>query len=190
MRTTSSREVYRNPWIRVREDVIERDDGSAGLYGVVEQPDFALVIPAERDGFWLVEQFRYPLGRRSWEFPQGTWARRGGTAARPRTWPGPSWPRRPASAPARSATSGHLDLAPGLSTQEFDVWLATGLTAGPTAPGGHRGGHAHGVRRRGGAAGDDRATAGSPTAPRWPPSACSCSTAADDRARSPPGSIG
>ena len=28
---------------------------------------------------------------------------------------------------------GHLDLAPGLSTQEFDVWLATGLTAGPTA---------------------------------------------------------
>jgi 8-oxo-dGTP pyrophosphatase MutT (NUDIX family) len=28
---------------------------------------------------------------------------------------------------------GHLDLAPGLSTQEFDVWLATGLTSGPTA---------------------------------------------------------
>ena len=28
---------------------------------------------------------------------------------------------------------GHLDLAPGLSTQEFDVWLATDLTPGPTA---------------------------------------------------------
>ena len=58
MRTTSSREVYRNPWIRVREDVLERDDGSAGLYGVVERDDFGLVIPAERDGFWLVEQYR------------------------------------------------------------------------------------------------------------------------------------
>jgi len=28
---------------------------------------------------------------------------------------------------------GHLDLAAGLSTQEFDVWLATGLTPGPPA---------------------------------------------------------
>jgi 8-oxo-dGTP pyrophosphatase MutT (NUDIX family) len=28
---------------------------------------------------------------------------------------------------------GHLDLAPGLMTPGFDVWLATDLTAGPTA---------------------------------------------------------
>ncbi|MCU1607956.1 MAG: hydrolase, partial [Modestobacter sp.] len=34
MRTTGSREVYRNPWIRVREDAVERDDGSTGVYGV------------------------------------------------------------------------------------------------------------------------------------------------------------
>jgi hypothetical protein len=74
MRTTSSREAYRNPWIRVREDTVELADGSTGLYGVVERPDFALVIPVERGGFWLVEQYRYPLGRRSWEFPQGTWS--------------------------------------------------------------------------------------------------------------------
>jgi len=31
VRTTSSRLAYENPWIRVREDVIERDDGSVGL---------------------------------------------------------------------------------------------------------------------------------------------------------------
>jgi 8-oxo-dGTP pyrophosphatase MutT (NUDIX family) len=74
VRTTSSREVYRNPWTRVREDVVELPDGSTGIYGVVERPDFALVLPAERDGFWLVEQYRHPLGRRSWEFPQGTWS--------------------------------------------------------------------------------------------------------------------
>ena len=30
-RTLSARPVYENPWIRVREDVIERDDGSVGL---------------------------------------------------------------------------------------------------------------------------------------------------------------
>jgi 8-oxo-dGTP pyrophosphatase MutT (NUDIX family) len=131
MRTTSSREVYRNAWIRVREDVVERSDGSTGVYGVVEKPDFAVVLPWAGDGFWLVEQFRHPVGRRSWEFPQGTWSSgAGGTA------------EELARAELAEETGfragelrhlGHLDLAPGLSTQEFDVWLATGLTPGPTA---------------------------------------------------------
>jgi 8-oxo-dGTP pyrophosphatase MutT (NUDIX family) len=131
VRTTSSREAYRNPWIRVREDVLELDDGSPGLYGVVERDDFSLVVPAERDGFWLVEQFRYPIGRRSWEFPQGTWGQGdGGSAA------------DLARAELAEETGlradelrllGHLDADSGLSTQGFDVWLATGLTAGPTA---------------------------------------------------------
>jgi 8-oxo-dGTP pyrophosphatase MutT (NUDIX family) len=131
MRTTSSREAYRNPWIRVREDVIEREDGSTGLYGVVERPDFALVIPAERDGFWLVEQFRYPLGRRSWEFPQGTWGqgKDGSAEALARA----ELAEETGIRAADLRRLGHLDLAPGLMTQEFDVWLATGLTAGPTA---------------------------------------------------------
>jgi 8-oxo-dGTP pyrophosphatase MutT (NUDIX family) len=131
MRTTSSREAYRNPWIRVREDVIERDDGSTGLYGVVERPDFALVLPAERDGFWLVEQFRYPLGRRCWEFPQGTWGHGADGSAEEL-----ARAELAEETGLRAATLrhlGHLDLAPGLSTQQFDIWLATDLTAGPTA---------------------------------------------------------
>ena len=131
MRTTGSREVYRNRWIRVREDAVERDDGSTGVYGVVEKPHFGLVLPAERDGFWLVEQFRHPLGRRAWEFPQGTWtAGEDGTAeelARAEL------AEETGLRAAQLRHLGHLDLAPGLSTQEFDVWLATGLTRGPTA---------------------------------------------------------
>ncbi|WP_448620591.1 NUDIX domain-containing protein [Geodermatophilus sp. URMC 65] len=131
MRRTGSREVYRNPWIRVREDAVERADGSAGVYSVVEKPNFALVLPYERDGFWLVEQFRYPVGRRAWEFPQGTWTAGSDGSA-----------EELARAELAEETGlragslrhlGHLDLAPGLSTQEFDVWLATDLTQGPTA---------------------------------------------------------
>ena len=57
----ASRVVYENPWMRVREDAIGRPDGSAGIYGVVEKPDFALVIPVDADGVWLVEQYRYPV---------------------------------------------------------------------------------------------------------------------------------
>ena len=29
------------------------------------------VVPAERGGFHLVQEYRYLLGRRSWAFPQG-----------------------------------------------------------------------------------------------------------------------
>ena len=133
MRTTSSREVYRNPWIRVREDAVVRDDGSAGVYGVVEKPHFGLVIPAERDGFWLVEQFRHPLGRRAWEFPQGTWSVDGETAGDDGTAEELGRAELAEETGLRAAEFrllGHLDLAPGLSTQEFDVWLATDLTHG------------------------------------------------------------
>ena len=131
MRMTSSREVYRNAWIRVREDAVERDDGSTGVYGVVEKPHFALVLPAERDGFWLVEQFRYPLGRRAWEFPQGTWS--AGADGDPEQLARAELAEETGLRAGRLRHLGHLDLAPGLMTQEFDVWLATGLTAGPTA---------------------------------------------------------
>ncbi|TFV86294.1 NUDIX hydrolase [Blastococcus sp. CT_GayMR16] len=131
MRTTSSRLTYQNPWMRVREDVIERDDGSAGLYGVVERPDFALVIPAERSGFWLVEQFRYPLGRRCWEFPQGTWGE--GKDGSAEELARVELAEETGIRAGELRRLGHLDLAPGIMTQGFDVWLATDLTAGPTA---------------------------------------------------------
>jgi 8-oxo-dGTP pyrophosphatase MutT (NUDIX family) len=130
MRTTSSREVYRNPWIRVREDTVVLADGSTGLYGVVEKADFALVMPQQDGGFWLVEQYRYPLGRRSWEFPQGTWgAGKGGSIedlARAEL------AEETGLRADRLAHLGLLDLASGLMTQRFDVWLATDLTPGPT----------------------------------------------------------
>src|ERR671935_2000273 len=79
MRVRDSRMVYRNAWMSVREDAIERDDGSVGVYGVVDKPDFALVIPYDAGGFWLVEQYRYPVRRRAWEFPQGSWNSGSGT---------------------------------------------------------------------------------------------------------------
>jgi predicted NUDIX family NTP pyrophosphohydrolase len=131
VRTTGSREVYRNPWIRVREDAVERADGSAGVYSVVEKPHFALVLPAEHDGFWLVEQFRYPVGRRAWEFPQGTWT--AGSEGSAEELARAELAEETGLRAGSLRHLGHLDLAPGLSTQEFDVWLATDLTQGPTA---------------------------------------------------------
>jgi 8-oxo-dGTP pyrophosphatase MutT (NUDIX family) len=71
----ASRVVYENPWLTVREDKIEHQDGTPGIYSVIDKPDFAMVIPQENDGFHLVEQYRYPTAQRSWEFPAGSFPR-------------------------------------------------------------------------------------------------------------------
>jgi 8-oxo-dGTP pyrophosphatase MutT (NUDIX family) len=73
IRMLSSAVVYEDHWMRLRRDDIERRDGSRGTYAYVEKRDFALVIPAENDGFHLVEEYRYPIRRRTWSFPQGGW---------------------------------------------------------------------------------------------------------------------
>src|SRR6476646_3134281 len=73
IRMLASGVVYEDNWIRLRRDQIERRDGSRGTYAFVQKRDFALVIPAEDDGFHLVEEYRYPIGRRTWSFPQGGW---------------------------------------------------------------------------------------------------------------------
>jgi 8-oxo-dGTP pyrophosphatase MutT (NUDIX family) len=70
--TKSSRAVYDNAWIRVREDEVIRPDGGAGIYGVVEiRPSVGIVAINERDEVALVGQWRYPLRRYSWEIPRG-----------------------------------------------------------------------------------------------------------------------
>lgn len=73
MQTIGSRIVYRNRWMTVREDDIRRPDGSNGIFGVVEKPDAAMVIPVENGRVHMVQQFKYAVGARFWEFPQGTW---------------------------------------------------------------------------------------------------------------------
>ncbi len=129
IQTVGSREVYRNNWLTLREDDIRRPDGSSGIYAVVDKPAYALVIPRDTDRFHLVEQFRYPLGLRRWEFPQGTAPGRADfdpaeLAAREL--------REETGLRAESMTElGLLDVAPGMSSQRGRVFLATGITEGP-----------------------------------------------------------
>lgn len=124
----ASRIVYANRWMTVREDDIRRQDGSNGIFGVVEKSDFALIIPRADDYFVLVEQYRYPVDGRFWEFPQGSWEEQ---------------PDMPPEALARAELEeetgyvagkmehiGHLFEAYGYSNQGFNVYLASQLTEG------------------------------------------------------------
>jgi 8-oxo-dGTP pyrophosphatase MutT (NUDIX family) len=123
--------VYRNNWMIVREDEIRRPDGTGGVYGVIDKPTYALVIAQDGERFRLVEQFRYPLGLRRWEFPQGT------APGRPdQDEPEPS---ELAARELREETGlraasmvriGQLDVAPGMSSQRGWVFHATGITEG------------------------------------------------------------
>jgi ADP-ribose pyrophosphatase len=56
--------------MRVREDEISRD-GTPGVYGVVEKKDSVVIAAIEDGQIHLVEQYRYPVGARYWELPQG-----------------------------------------------------------------------------------------------------------------------
>ena len=112
----------------VREDDIRRSDGSEGIYGVVDKPTFALVIPLDGDRLHLVEQFRYPVGMRRWEFPQGTAPDRAELEA-----------AELATRELREETGlragkmtelGLIHCAPGLTSQRGWVFLATELTEG------------------------------------------------------------
>ena len=68
----STREVYRNPWITVREDQVLRPDGSQGIYGVVTTTQAIGVLPfVDPDHVLLVRQWRYVAGRALWEMPTG-----------------------------------------------------------------------------------------------------------------------
>jgi 8-oxo-dGTP pyrophosphatase MutT (NUDIX family) len=72
-KTLSSRAVYDNPWIHVREDQVIGPDGNRGIYGVVQFKNRAVgVLPVDDQGrIWLVGQYRYPLQAYSWEIPEG-----------------------------------------------------------------------------------------------------------------------
>jgi 8-oxo-dGTP pyrophosphatase MutT (NUDIX family) len=128
IRTLSSSVVYSDNWTRLRRDEIERSDGSRGTYAVVQRDNFALVIPAADGGFHLVEEYRYPLGRRGWSFPQGGFPR--GVDGTPEELARAELAQETGLRAARLTRLGSLAVAHGMSDQYGEHWLATELTQG------------------------------------------------------------
>jgi ADP-ribose pyrophosphatase len=71
-RQLTSRLVYENSWIRVREDQVELPDGRTTLYGVVQCAGCVGVLPfLDASTVVLVGQYRYVAGGFYWEMPTG-----------------------------------------------------------------------------------------------------------------------
>lgn len=124
----STKDVYQNPWMTVREDQVEFPNGKLGIYGVVEKPDFVLIIPFDGQNFYLVQQYRYAIQKETWEFPQGLYE---------------SDPNKDSLAVAHAELKeetgltaksiekiGYLYEANGYATQGAHLYLASDLTEG------------------------------------------------------------
>jgi ADP-ribose pyrophosphatase len=124
VKTLESKIVYQNKWMTVKEDLIQRENGTMGIYGIVEKPDFAVIAAIENGKVCLVEQHRYPVASRFWELPQGSWESSSISAC------------DLAKAELREETGiiahsmehiGHLFLAYGYSNQGYNVFMASAL---------------------------------------------------------------
>lgn len=68
----SSKVVYKNRFIVVREDNVIKPDGNRGIYGYVETPKTLGIVPADnKSNIFLCKQFRYIFQDYSWEIPRG-----------------------------------------------------------------------------------------------------------------------
>ncbi len=127
IKTLSTREVYSNAWMRVREDRIERANGVSGLYGIVEKHPCAVIIPLHEGRLTLVEQYRYTVGEVCLEFPQGGWE---DPDADPRELAAGELREETGLRAARLDYLGPMWVAYGFCNQQQHAFLATELTQG------------------------------------------------------------
>lgn len=131
IRRLSSRLVYENPWMRLREDAIVRPAGR-GIYAVVEKPQAGLVVPWDGSRLHLVGQWRYTVRRDSWEFPQGAVHDADGLS-------GEEVARRElveetGLQAGRLVALGRFTFAVGMANQWCDAFLACDLERGDARP--------------------------------------------------------
>jgi ADP-ribose pyrophosphatase len=68
----TSKQIYKNPWISVREDQVIRPDGKDGIFGVVEMQPGVSVLPIDDEGnIYLAKEYKYAIGQESIEVIAG-----------------------------------------------------------------------------------------------------------------------
>jgi len=68
----ATRQIYRNPWISLREDLVELPDGRTTIYGVVTCGECVGILPfLDPNTVLMIKQYRYVAKRATWEMPTG-----------------------------------------------------------------------------------------------------------------------
>src|SRR5262245_10415643 len=124
----SWRYLFESQWFNLRQDDLVLPSGVEITYTLVEHPGYVVVVPVLADGRVVMERiYRHPIQRTLLECPSGgldgeapeTAARReleeeSGYRAELLTW------------------LGHFVGSSGISSEEYDIFLATGLQADGT----------------------------------------------------------
>lgn len=67
-----SREIFRNPWIRLRQDEVRRQDGTHTSFGVVDMKAGSSILAFDsRREVYLVREYKYAVARESLEVISG-----------------------------------------------------------------------------------------------------------------------
>lgn len=124
--------AFENDWFRIDEHDVIRPDGAKGYYGVIRVRRLAVgVLPIDAEGsVHLVGQWRFPLGRYSWEMPEG--------GAEPGEDSRGCAERELAEETGLRAQSWmkvlEMDLSNSLTDEQAVIFVATDLSAGEPNP--------------------------------------------------------
>ena len=131
-RVKGVRRSFENNWFHIDEHDVIHPGGAPGVYGVICVRRVAVgVLPIEEDGtVHLVGQWRFPLGRYSWEMPEG--------GAEPGEPPLECARRELAEETGLRADRMEpileMDLSNSLSNERAVIYLATELSQGVAQP--------------------------------------------------------
>ena len=68
----STKIVYKNKWMKVREDNVITPQGTNGIYGVMESNDSVIIVVLnDKKEIYITRNFRYPAQAWKWELPGG-----------------------------------------------------------------------------------------------------------------------
>lgn len=125
-KTLSSKTVYQNPWIRVREDEVVRPDGANGIYGVIESKDSVVVATLnENNQVYLIRSFNYPVSTWSWGLPGG-----GGEGEESEVAARRELAEETGITAGKWTFLGKMRVSSGLMTEQMAVLLAQDLSFG------------------------------------------------------------
>ena len=123
---------YDNAWITVTHHDVLKPNGEPGIYGTVHFKNLAIgiIVLDEEMNTWLVGQYRFPLGRYTWEIPEG-----GGDLAVDPLLSAQRELKEEAGIEAREwRLIQRMELSNSVTDELAFLFLATGLSYGDAAP--------------------------------------------------------
>lgn len=62
----NSKDVYKNPWLTLREDTVMRPEGKEGIFGIVTITSGVSILPMDSDGnVYLIDEFQYAINKQT-----------------------------------------------------------------------------------------------------------------------------